>query len=137
MVVLVVASETLFWSVHGLASGLGIAPFVMGVFALSLGTTLPEISFGVRSAFSAHGELSLGDVVGSSVVNACGILGLVVLIAPISHVSLAVPIIDGLFYMALVLFFYFLLWEREATRVHGTLLMLVYAGFAVLNFILN
>lgn len=134
---LVAASEFLYVSANSLGATLGFTPFVVGIFVLSFATALPEISFGLRSAFDSHPELLVADIIGSSAVNFCGILGLTAVIAPIVPKDLTVVIIDGLFYIALVLFFYLILWNKQASRIRGSALLLVYGAFAVLNFILR
>ena len=57
---------------------------IVGLTVLALGTSLPELAAGLRSAFAGESEISLGNVVGSNVFNSLAVLGVVGLIAPIS-----------------------------------------------------
>lgn len=67
----------------GLAVRLGIAPIVVGVTVVSLGTSMPELAIGVDAARQGSAGLAVGNIVGTNLVNLLLILGLSALIAPI------------------------------------------------------
>lgn len=66
-----------------LARILALPLFVVGIL-ISIGTTLPEVIFSVKSVSMKHGSMSLGNVFGSIVVNIAFILGIVAVISPIT-----------------------------------------------------
>ncbi|MFI7066004.1 calcium/sodium antiporter [Kribbella sp. NPDC050124] len=68
----------------GLALRLGIAPIVVGVTVVSLGTSMPELAIGIDAARQGSAGLAVGNIVGTNLVNLLLILGLSALIAPIA-----------------------------------------------------
>ena len=66
----------------GLALRLGIAPIVVGVTVVSLGTSMPELAIGIDAARQGSAGLAVGNIVGTNLVNLLLILGLSALITP-------------------------------------------------------
>ncbi len=74
------------WLVDGasrLALGLGITPMVVGLTVVGFGTSMPELSVSVLAAARGSGGLSLGNAIGSNIMNLLLVLGLAAVIAPI------------------------------------------------------
>ncbi len=67
-----------------LAPELSLPPIFIGLFLLALGTSLPELVFGTQSALAKHSSLTLGNLIGSVVVNSTVVLGITALIHPIT-----------------------------------------------------
>lgn len=59
-----------------LAHGLSIPPFLIGVTFFALGTDVPEIANSVMASLAGHGDLNVGDSVGSVVTQITLILGI-------------------------------------------------------------
>jgi cation:H+ antiporter len=73
------------WFVGGasaLARALRIPPLLVGLTIVSYGTSAPEIIVGVQAASAGHGEVALGNVIGSNIANIGLILGIAALIRP-------------------------------------------------------
>jgi cation:H+ antiporter len=68
----------------GLALRLGIAPIVVGVTVVSLGTSMPELAIGIDAARQGSAGLAVGNIVGTNLVNILLILGLSALITPLT-----------------------------------------------------
>ena len=66
----------------GLARRLGISPLIVGLTVVAYGTSAPEVVVGVRAGWTGHGDLALGNVIGSNIANLGLILGLTALIRP-------------------------------------------------------
>ena len=60
-----------------------IPAMLIGLTIVALGTSLPELSVSLASAFKHNVDLSVGNIVGSNMMNMFLILGIVVLIRPI------------------------------------------------------
>ncbi len=67
----------------GLALKFRIAPLVVGLTVVAFGTSAPELFVSLISAVQGFKEISLGNVVGSNIINIALILGLSALIIPI------------------------------------------------------
>ncbi|WP_198664343.1 calcium/sodium antiporter [Jiangella endophytica] len=81
---LVGGAELLVRGGTGLALRLGIAPIVVGVTVVALGTSLPELAVGIDAARQGNAGLAVGNIVGTNLVNLLLILGLSALISPIA-----------------------------------------------------
>ncbi len=60
----------------GLAERTGVSPFLIGATVLSVGTDLPEIANSIVACAAGHGDLNVGDSVGSVSAQITLVLGL-------------------------------------------------------------
>lgn len=79
---LIAGAEVLVRGASRLAAALGMTPLVIGITVVAFGTSAPEFTVGVLSARSGHGDIALGNVLGSNIFNVLFILGLSALIVP-------------------------------------------------------
>lgn len=76
---LLVAVRSSRWAVGHLtqfAAGTRIPPFVIGITLVSVGTDLPEIANSIVASVTAHGDINIGDSIGSAMVQVTLILGI-------------------------------------------------------------
>ena len=66
-----------------IAAILGISKAFVALFAVALGTSLPELATSVIAARKGNSQLALGNVIGSNIFNLTLVLGLSSLISPI------------------------------------------------------
>lgn len=66
-----------------LAQGLGVSDSVIGLTVVAVGTSLPELVACGVAAWRGHSDVALGNVIGSNIYNALGILGVTALVRPI------------------------------------------------------
>lgn len=83
VILLALGAQGVVSSASALAEALTISIPVLGILLIGLGNCLPEIYFAVLSARQGKTEMILGDLMGSVIVPATLVLGLVVLIHPI------------------------------------------------------
>lgn len=69
------------------ARKLGMAPLLVGLTILALGTSAPEILVSALSAYRGEPDLAIGNALGSNIVNIGLVLGVVALIRPIELTS--------------------------------------------------
>jgi cation:H+ antiporter len=67
----------------GLAQWIRIPPGIVGATVAAFATSAPEFSVGINAALAGKPDISLGDVLGSNVVNVALILGLALTISGI------------------------------------------------------
>ncbi len=67
----------------GIARVLTLPEAVIGLSLLALGTSLPELATSLAAAAGRRGEIAIGNVLGSNILNIFGVLGLTALIAPL------------------------------------------------------
>ena len=97
---------------------------VIGVTLVAIGTSLPELATAVVAAVRRHGDVALGNALGSNVFNVFGMLGLTAAIVPvrIDPAFLALDLWLMLGVSALLLGM--LSWGNRLGRVDGVLLLL-------------
>ncbi len=117
-----------------LALELELPKIMIGLFLVSIGTTLPELTFGVRAAMLKHGEMALGDQIGTVVCNSTLILGLTALIEPITVTFTPFIIASAFLLLVSFLFITFIESGRKLEVKEGISLILVYIFFVMVEF---
>jgi cation:H+ antiporter len=64
-----------------LARSMNVPPFVLGVLLISVGTDMPEIANSIIASVGGHGDVNVGDSIGSCATQLTLVLGLVPLVA--------------------------------------------------------
>jgi cation:H+ antiporter len=130
---LIAGAEILVRGASRLACSLGVSPLIVGLTIVALGTSSPELAVGLQSGISGGGEIALGNVVGSNILNVLLILGLSALITPLvvaqQLVRLEVPLMIGISVLLLVLSL-----NGTIGRLEGVLLfagIVAYTAFAI------
>jgi len=116
-----------------LAFDLKLPELMIGLFLLSFSTTLPELIFGIRAAQLGHGEMSLGDQIGTIIVNSTAVLGVVALIQPISATIIPFFISALFLLLAAFLFVTFCQSGKKLDVREGVSLVLLYIFFVMLE----
>lgn len=73
-------SESVIAGAQDLSRRWGVSELVIGLTAISIGSSLPEMFVGLGAGLRGEGDIVLGNVIGSCLVQGSFILGLVVLI---------------------------------------------------------
>lgn len=116
------------------ALDLQIPVILVSLFLIALGTSLPELVFSVMTVAEKR-EMTLGNLLGSTIMNASLVLGITALITPIVILNFSF-LIKGI--VALGLIFLVLLFavntKKELGRMTAILLLVIYLGFIVFEF---
>lgn len=110
------------------AAALGVSPVLIGLTVVAVGTSLPELATSVVAAWRGQGDIAVGNALGSSIFNLLGILGVTVLIHPLSTTSLGwmeLGVMLGLAVVAVP----FLRSSYTLSRMEGGVLLLSYLGY--------
>jgi len=67
----------------GIARDWGLSEAFIGLTIVAVGTSLPELATSLVAAFRRQSEIAIGNVVGSNIFNALGILGATAVVAPV------------------------------------------------------
>lgn len=81
-ILLYFGAEWLVGGAAGLARSIGVSSLLVGLTVVAYGTSMPEVIVGISAASNGHGEIALGNVLGSNIANIALILGLTALIQP-------------------------------------------------------
>ena len=79
---LVVGSQWLVAAAVASAAALGVSELVIGLTIVAVGTSLPEVATSVLATLRGERDIAVGNVVGSSIFNLLGVLGLGSIVAP-------------------------------------------------------
>ena len=118
-----------------IATQLGISELFIGVTAIALGTSLPELSASLVAAWKKEQNIVVGNIIGSNFFN-LGYLGLVAAIRPI---QVKEEMLSGItsefgFFILLAVLFAALIGKTQMSRDRigkkkGAILLIVYAAF--------
>ncbi|MFH1129546.1 MAG: sodium:calcium antiporter [Patescibacteria group bacterium] len=119
-----------------IAEELYIPLALVSIVLVAMGTALPELVFGIKSAIVKHEGMCLGNIIGSIVVNSTFILGISAIISPIKLENLNVTFIGaGFMLLAIFLANIFLASGRKVSKKEGWILIGVYVLFLIAEFI--
>lgn len=123
------------WFVDGssaLAARLGIPQLVIGLTIVAMGTSAPEAAVSITSALKGNEGITVGNVVGSNIMNILLILGIASVIVPLA-VQKSTRMIEIPYMIAITILFGVLGYTGEMiTRIEGGILwiaFLIYLGY--------
>jgi cation:H+ antiporter len=100
LVLLIAGAEMLVRGASRIAAVFGVPPLVIGLTIVAMGTSAPEMAVSAVAAAGDRGDLAIGNVLGSNILNVLLILGLSAVIAPLNVarqlVRLDVPVVVAL-----------------------------------------
>ena len=82
LLVIVLGGKLLVDGAIGLARYYGMSEAVIGLTVVAVGTSMPELVSSVVAAIRKHGDVALGNIMGSNIYNVLGIGGVTGLIQP-------------------------------------------------------
>ncbi len=123
------------WLVKGstaMALRLGLPPLLVGLTVVAYGTSSPEMVVSVVAALDGEGDLAIGNVVGSNILNIALILGLTAVIVPLKMefqlLKFDTPVMIGV-----SLLFFWMFRDYRIDRWEGAMLV----GLAVVYTLIN
>jgi cation:H+ antiporter len=135
LVVLVGSSRLLVWAAVEIATGLGISDLIIGLTIVAIGTSLPELATTLVAVRKKEHDMAIGNVIGSSMFNILGVVGIAGVIAPFSSISENVMIRDWsvMFGLTIALFLMAYRFGKGGgiNRSEGVFLVVVYLFYNV------
>jgi len=134
---MLISAQFLVQATHTIAISLQIPSLVIGLVLVALGTTLPEFTFALQSVRKGLGDLAIGDLLGTVVVDACIIMGITAIITPIA-VNIFILSIIGVFTLFAVVFaLAFMRTDGILTKNEAMALVFFYVAFVVVQILLR
>jgi cation:H+ antiporter len=138
LALLLVGSKLLVSGAVDIARLFGVSDIIIGLTIVAIGTSLPELAASIMSALKNEPDIALGNVIGSNMFNALGVLSMPALIAP-SHFEAAVVRRDLPYMLVLTAALFFLAWsyKRPGTisRFDGCILLGGFTAYQAVLFI--
>lgn len=110
-----------------IARSFGISELVIGLTIVAVGTSLPELAASIGASYKKEADLSVGNVIGSNIINILLIIGLIAAIDTLTinnelTLQLYFPIMLGLTAVMYII----ILIRRKLGRPEGFVLVLFY-----------
>lgn len=80
-------------SASNIARSFGISEWIIGLFLVAFGTSLPELVVSVKAALNNNADMAIGAIIGSNVANFTMVLGVSAIVNPL-NVNLGANIFD-------------------------------------------
>jgi cation:H+ antiporter len=132
---LLVSAKLFTQSAETIGKFLGLPTFVVGVFIVGIGTSLPELISGVLSVKKGVSEILPGNVIGSNISNLLLITGLAVAINRKSIVlNTAYLFIDLHFLLGSFFYFYIIAYDGQiqfAEAAVGLVMFIIYSIYLI------
>ena len=115
-----------------IAKSFNIPRRIIGLFIVSIGTSLPELTIGLAALFKKKSGVALGSIIGSNTFNTFFIPGIASLLFAFP-LSPSLIKIDGFFMcIAELLLLLYLIWEKFLPqRISGVFFIFLYACYCV------
>jgi cation:H+ antiporter len=114
-----------------IARDFGISEAVIGLTIVAVGTSLPELATSMVAAIRRHGDVALGNIVGSNIFNILGILGIAAMVKPIA-ISANFPAFDIPVMVITTLALLVMLFARlPLGRVAGAVFLAGYVSYTI------
>jgi len=134
IIFLLAAAEGIVRSASFFAESLNLPIALIGILIVGFGNALPEAYFAIASARKGQTWMILGDLMGSVIVPATLVLGIVALICPIKIVDFS-PFAIGRFFLiiAAIFFLFFVRTDRKISKKEASFLLGIYILFVVIE----
>lgn len=106
----------------------GVSEWIIGLFLIALGTSLPELVVSLAAMKKGNAEMSIGNIIGSNVANFSMVLGAASLINPLT-IDLVATKFDIYILVAVSLTFLFILVNRLYNKTGGIFLLSILVLF--------
>ncbi len=118
-------------SAGNIARNFGISEWLIGLFLVAFGTSLPELTISIKSAMKNNADLAIGNIIGSNVANFTMVLGLASILNPL-NVDLNLYFFDIAAAVILSLMLVFITANRLYNKSAGIVLLVV-LGLVIQN----
>ncbi len=127
------------WFVDGsssVAAKLKIPQIVIGLTIVAMGTSAPEAAVSITAALSGNAAITVGNIVGSNILNILIILGLSSVIVPLAVAKSTIKIDIPVMIAITVLLIIFGL-DGVISLLEGLIFLVVFAGYLAFLFVMT
>ena len=121
-VILIFGGDLLVRSAVSFSEKFGVSSFLIGVTVVSFGTSVPELMVSIQAAMDQAADIAIGNVLGSNIANIALVLGVSVVIRPLSVTTNTYKLSWWVMLISSLLFILFLL-DNVITKMEGLLLV--------------
>ena len=127
-VLLVKGADWFVDGASGIAVKLRIPQLVIGLTIVAMGTSAPEAAVSISAALKGSADITIGNIVGSNILNILIILGLASAIVPIAVAKSTIRV--NIPFMLLITGVLLALgWDATITLIDGLIMLLLFAAY--------
>lgn len=112
----------------GIATKFKIPQIVIGLTIVAMGTSAPEAAVSITAALKGSAEITIGNIVGSNILNILIILGLSAIVTPLavakSTIRVDIPVMIGITLILLGMGY-----DGTVSLLEGVLLLVIFASY--------
>ena len=127
-VCLVKGSDWFVDGAAGIATKFGIPQLIIGLTIVAMGTSAPEAAVSITAAANGSADITIGNIVGSNILNVLIILGLSAVVFPLtvakSTILIDIPVTIGVTILLFVLGL-----DGNITRIDGIIMLVIFVSY--------
>jgi len=129
---LVLGANWLVDAADQIAQALGVSDLIIGLTLVAIGTSLPEAATSLVAVFRGKSDIAIGNIVGSNLFNILGIVGITVLVKPITLPPGMLP--DFLVMIGMTVVVFAFIWRKphDINRWEAGVLVGCYVAYCAL-----
>lgn len=129
-VMLVKGSDYFVDGAGSIAARFGIPQLVIGLTVVAMGTSAPEAAISISAAFKGNADITIGNIVGSNILNVLIILGIASIITPVAA-SKKVVRVDLPFCILVTGLLLILGIDGQIALIDGIIFVVIFTGYLV------
>lgn len=112
----------------GIATKFGIPQLVIGLTIVAMGTSAPEAAVSISAAIKGNADITIGNIVGSNILNILIILGISSVIVPIAVAPSTIKI-ETPFMIAITIVMLLLGLDAEISLIDGIIFLVLFVAY--------
>jgi cation:H+ antiporter len=133
-VMLVKGADLFVDGASGIATKFGIPQLVIGLTIVAMGTSAPEAAVSITAAFGGSADITIGNIVGSNILNILIILGISALVYPLA-IQKSTLIVDIPVVLLATAVLYLLGFDGNISRIDAVIMLVIFAAYLSYLFI--
>lgn len=133
-VMLVKGADLFVDGASGIATKFGIPQLVIGLTIVAMGTSAPEAAVSITAAFADNADITIGNIVGSNILNILIILGISALVYPLA-IQKSTLIVDIPVVLLATAVLYLLGFDGNISRIDAMIMLVIFAAYLSYLFI--
>lgn len=132
LIVLLASSQGIIYAAQSFQKSLGISLSLVGIIIVALGNCFPEMYFGIVSGQKGEGWMIVGDMMGSVIVCATLVLGIIGVLAPFEIKDMGPFLFARIFTIIAAIFFLIVVrTDKKISKKEALLLLFIYIIFLI------
>jgi cation:H+ antiporter len=133
-VMLVKGADLFVDGASGIATKFGIPQLVIGLTIVAMETSAPEAAVSITAAFADNADITIGNIVGSNILNILIILGISALVYPLA-IQKSTLIVDIPVVLLATAVLYLLGFDGNISRIDAVIMLVIFAAYLSYLFI--